>query len=78
MNGPVIFLAKWTNVNPRIRGNNLVSRYGLPEESCVIPNKAEYNDDETWLNLLKMLASGIRKMKVSNVAYLLPIFSLYI
>ena len=38
MNGPVIFLEKGTNVHPRLRGNNLVTKYGLPEGSCVIPN----------------------------------------
>ena len=66
-------------MNLRIRRNNLVSRYGLPEESCVIPNKVEYMDDETWLNLVKVVSPGIRKMKVSNVAYVLPIlFSMYL
>ena len=46
MNGPVIFLAKGTKVYPRLRGTNLVTRYGLPEVSCVNPNKASYMDDE--------------------------------
>ena len=31
VNGPVIFLAKGTNVHPRIKGTNLVTRYGFPE-----------------------------------------------
>ena len=31
VNGPVIFLAKGTKVHPRMRGNNLVNKYGLPE-----------------------------------------------
>ena len=44
VNGPVIFLAKGTKVHPRLRGNNLVTKYGFPEGSCVIPNKAEYMD----------------------------------
>ena len=39
MNGTVVFMAKGTPVYPRIIGNNLVTRYGLTEESCVIPNK---------------------------------------
>ena len=41
MNGPVIFLAKGTKVHPRPRVNILVTRYGFPEGSFVIPNKAE-------------------------------------
>ena len=39
MNGPVIFLAKGKKFHPRLRVNNLVTIYGLPEGSCVIPNK---------------------------------------
>ena len=31
VNGPVLFLAKGTKVNPRIRGTNLVTKYGFPE-----------------------------------------------
>ena len=30
VNGPVIFLAKVTKVHPRLRGNNLVTKYVLP------------------------------------------------
>ena len=30
VNGPVIFLAKWTKVNPRLIGNSLATKYGLP------------------------------------------------
>ena len=67
VNGPVIFLAKGTKVHPRLRGNNLVTKYGLPEGSCVIPNKAAYMDDETWAKVVKVVAPGIRKMAVSNV-----------
>ena len=69
MNGPVIFLAKGKKVHPRLRGNNLVTKYGLPEGSYVIPNKAAYMDDETWVKVVKVVASGIRKMAVSNVAF---------
>ena len=31
-------------------------------------------DDETWLKVVKVVAPGIRKIKVSNVACVLPIF----
>ena len=48
MNGPVIFMARGIKVHPSLRGTNLVTRYGLPEGSCVIPNKVAYMDDETW------------------------------
>ena len=73
MNGPVIFLAKGTNVHHRLKGTNLVTRYGLPEGSCGIPNKAAYMDDETWAKVVKVVVPGIRKMKVSNVACVFPI-----
>ena len=69
VNGPVIFLAKGTKVHPRLRGNNLVTKYGLPEGSRVIPNKAAYMDDETWAKVVKVVAPGIRKIAVSNVAF---------
>ena len=35
----------------------------------MIPNKAEYMDDETWAKVVKVVAPGIRKMAVSNVAF---------
>ena len=79
MNDPVIFLAKGTNFHPRLRGNNLVTKYGLPEGSCVIPNKAAYMDDETWAKVVKVVAPGIRKMMVRNVAFVCSIlFSTYL
>ena len=68
MNGPVIFLAKGTKVHPRLRGNNLLTKDGLIEGSCVIPNKAAYMDDETWAKVVKVVAPGIRKMTVRNAA----------
>ena len=69
VNGPVIFLAKFTKVHPKLRGNNSVTKYGLPEGSCVIPNKAAYMDDETWAKVMKVVVPGIRKMAVSNVPF---------
>ena len=79
VNVPVIFLAKGTEVHPRLRGNNLVTKYGLPEGSCVIPNKAAYMDDETWAKVVKAVAPGIRKMVVSNVAFVCSVlFSTYL
>ena len=36
-------------------------------------------DDETWGKVVKVVAPGIRKMKVINVAFVLPIlFSIYL
>ena len=79
VNGPVIFLAKGKKVHPRLRGNNLVTKYGFPEGSCVIPNKAAYMDNKTWVKVVKFLALGIRKMAVSNVAFVCYIlFSTYL
>ena len=63
-------------MHPRLRDNNLVTKYVLPEGSCVIPNKAEYVDDETWA---KVVALGIRKMAVINVAFVCSVlFSTYL
>ena len=79
MNGPVIFLTKGTKVQPKLRGNNLVTKYGFPEGSCVIPNKAAYMDDKTWEKVVKVVAPGIRKMAVRNVAFFCSIlFSTYL
>ena len=75
MNSSVLFLAKGKNVHPRLRVTNLVNRYGLPEGSFAISNKASYMDDETWAKVVKLIAPGIRKMKVSNVACVLIIIS---
>ena len=61
VNSPKIFLAKWTKVHPRLKGNNLVTRYILPEGFCVIPNKVAYMDDETGAKVVKVVAPGIRK-----------------
>ena len=44
-----------------MRGKNLVTKYGFPEVSCVITNKAAYMDDETWAKLVKVVAPGIIK-----------------
>ena len=61
VNGPVIFMANGTRVHHRLRGNNLVTKYGLPEGSCAITNKAAYMDDETWAKVVKVVAPGVRK-----------------
>ena len=57
----MIFLVKGENVHPRIIGTNLVTRYRFSAVSCVIPKKSEYTDDDTWVNVVKVLAPGIRK-----------------
>ena len=48
VNGPVIFLEKWTKLHPRLKVTNLVTRYGFSEVSYVIPKISAYMDDETW------------------------------
>ena len=79
MNVPVIFMEKGTKVHPRLKGNNLVTRYGFPKVSHVIPNKAAYMDDETWEKVAKVIAPGIRKMKGINDACVFTIlFSIYL
>ena len=75
----MIFLEKGTKVHPRLIGNNLVTKYGLLEGSCVIPNKAAYMDDETCEKVVKMVDPGIRKMAVNNVSFVCYIlFSTYL
>ena len=66
-------MAKGTKVHPRLIGNNLVTKYGFPEGSCVIPKKSAYMDDETWEKVVKVVAPGIRKMTVRNVAFFCPV-----
>ena len=79
MNGPVIFMAKGEKVHPRLRGNNLATKYRFPEGSCVIPKKAAYMDDKTWAKVVKVLSPGIIKMAVRNVTFVCSIlFSTYI
>ena len=78
VNVPVIFLSKGTNVHQRLRGNNLVTKYILPEVSCVIPNKSGYMDAETWAKVVKVVAPDIRKMAVINVCFCLLYFILYL
>ena len=75
MNGPVVFLGNGTNVTPRLRGNNLVTIYGLPEGSYVITNKSSYMNDDTWMKVVKVLSPSNRKMKAINVACVFPILS---
>ena len=79
VNGSVIFLSKGTNMQPRLRSRKLVTRYWLLEGYCVITDKAAYTDDETWAKVVKVVDPGIRKIKVSNVACVLPIiFTIYL
>ena len=56
-----------------------MTKYGFPEGSCVIPNKAAYMDNETWAKVVKVVALSIRKMAVRNVAFVCSIlFSTYL
>ena len=65
-------------MHPKLRGTTLVPKYGFPEGSCVIPNKAACMDDETWEKLMKVTHTDIRKMKIRNVDFCFAYFSLYI
>ena len=75
VNGPVIFIAKGENWHLILRGNNLVTKYGSPDVSCLIPNKAAYMDDATREKVVKVAALGIRKMAVSKVDLVCYIYS---
>ena len=75
----MIFLEKGGNLHPIIRGKSLVNRKIFPEGYCVIPNKAQYMDDETWDKLVKVVSPGIRKMKVVHVDFVLSfLLSIYL
>ena len=76
MNVPVIFLEKGKKLHPRLRGNTLVTKYGLPEGRCVIQNKAAYMDDNNWATVVKVVSPGFRKLMVSNVAFFALFYSL--
>ena len=79
VNVPVIFMAEGTKLHPRLKATNLVTRYGFPEGSYAITNKAEYMYDDIWAKVVKVVDPGIRKMKISNFACIFPIlFSIYI
>ena len=79
VNVPVIFISKGKRVHPRLRYTNLITRYGFPEGSCLITKKIAYLDYDTWAKLVKVVAPGITKIKVSSVACVLPfLFSLYL
>ena len=79
MNGLVVFMENRTRVHTRLRGNNLVTKYVFPEGHYVIPKKSSQKDNETWENVVKVVASGIIKMKLSNLACALRIsFSIYL
>ena len=47
-------------MNQRLRGNNLVTKYGLLEGSYVIPNKEAYMDDKTWATVVKVVTGKMR------------------
>ena len=68
MNGPVIFLTKGTKFHTRLRGKNLVTKYGFIDGSFFIPKKSAYMYDETWVKVVKVVAPGIIKNLVINVA----------
>ena len=75
----MICLENGTKLHPRLRGTKLVTIYGFPEGSCVIPNKAAYKDDGTWEKVMKVVAPGIRKTKEIKVACVFTIlFSIYL
>ena len=68
-----------TSLHPRIEDTNLVTKNVFIEGYYVILNKAAYMDNETWEKVVKVVAPGIRQMRVRNVAFVLTIlFSTFI
>ena len=45
VNGPVMFLSKGDKLHQMLRGNNLMTKYGFIEGSCVISKKAACMDE---------------------------------
>ena len=78
VNGLVIFLVKGKKVHQRLRGDNLVTKYVSSEVFCVVPKKSAYMDDKNWATVLKVVAPGIRKIAVGNVAFFSIFYSLLI
>ena len=78
VNVPMVFLTKGTNVHPRLRVTNLVTRYGFPEGSFIIPNRSGYTDDENRVKVVKVVSPGIRRMKVINLLVFFLFYSLSI
>ena len=74
----VMFLVRGNLVYPKLRGTNLVTRYGYPEVSCVIPNKSACMDDDTWAKVMKVTDTDIIKTKMRNVDLCFACFSIYI
>ena len=56
---------------PKIRGKNFVTKYVLKELSFVILNKAAYNDDETWANVVKVVCVCLSVGLASRTAKLI-------
>ena len=49
------------------------------QKDLVLFQKSVYIDDDTWVKVVKVLAPGIIKMKVSNVACVFPfLLSMYL
>ena len=77
-NLPVIFMEKGTLVHPRLRGTNLLTIFGFTEWSFVITNKAAYMDDDTWVNVGKVRAPGIKKIRWGMLLVFCLFYFLYI
>ena len=73
-----VFFEKGNLVHPKLRGINLVSKYGVTERSCLIPQKYSCVDDETWAKVMKVTDNDIRKMKVRDVDLCFANFIIYI
>ena len=78
VNGLVIFPEKGTLVHSRIRGTNLVTKYGPPGGSCVNPKKLSCMDYYTWEKVVKVVSPAIIKMKERNFYCVCLFYYLYI
>ena len=56
-----------------------MTKYGFPDGSCVVPNKAAYMDEKTLAKVVEVVDPGIRKMVARNVAFFCSnLFSTYL
>ena len=56
-----MFLARGNLVHPKLRGTNLVNKYGFLEGFCVILTKPACKKDDTWEKLVILTDTDIRK-----------------
>ena len=65
-NGPVIFIGsdQMDKFNRIFSFKRMTKYYVLPPGSCVLLNKNAYMDNDTWVEVVRRMAPGIRQMPI--------------